>query len=453
MIWSLFSSALLLLVTCCSSCIGHPASLGANVFYSSPENTWVVLVATSSGYINYRHQADLCHAYQVLKSHGIKDEKIIVMMVDDIANNWENKEKGSIINEVGGKDVYKGVPKHYTGDTVTSDTFIKILKGDTELVKSGKKVLNSTKDDNVFIYLVDHGLPGMISFPKDELYADQLVDTLHQLKKDDKFDKLVIYVEACYSGSMFNELLSRDSSILAVTSANADELSYSCCWDNKVKAFVADEFSSQWLIQAESIKNNSKVSIAQQITKLTDEVNMSHVSKYGDETITKLSVGEFQGNSVRSSITDPRDMDDNYRCGDRISSIDVPMETLKKLIEQETDSQRLLQLKNQLDDLLMKKQYASNLFKEFKSLLLHLSKPWTSNKVDFNCYRSLSQTINNNCVSISSYPHLVTDLKLIADFCRNELTEDELTLAQIIVEQFCLKIDNNILIGDKSSKK
>lgn len=34
-------------------------------------------------------QADVCHAYQVLKKHGIKDERIVVMMYDDIAENEE----------------------------------------------------------------------------------------------------------------------------------------------------------------------------------------------------------------------------------------------------------------------------------------------------------------------------------------------------------------------------
>ena len=28
-------------------------------------DTWAVLVAGSQGYFNYRHQADVCHAYQV----------------------------------------------------------------------------------------------------------------------------------------------------------------------------------------------------------------------------------------------------------------------------------------------------------------------------------------------------------------------------------------------------
>ena len=58
---------------------------------------WVVLVAGSNGYWNYRHQADVCHAYQIVHKHGIPDENIIVMMYDDIANNRENPEKGKVM--------------------------------------------------------------------------------------------------------------------------------------------------------------------------------------------------------------------------------------------------------------------------------------------------------------------------------------------------------------------
>ena len=56
-------------------------------------------------------QADICHAYQILKRGGLKDENIIVFMYDDIAYNEENPRKGIIINNPKGGDVYKGVPK------------------------------------------------------------------------------------------------------------------------------------------------------------------------------------------------------------------------------------------------------------------------------------------------------------------------------------------------------
>lgn len=51
---------------------------------------WAVLVAGSRDWVNYRHQADVCHAYQVLHKHGIPDSNIVVMMYDDIAHHWRS---------------------------------------------------------------------------------------------------------------------------------------------------------------------------------------------------------------------------------------------------------------------------------------------------------------------------------------------------------------------------
>ena len=56
-------------------------------------------------------QADVCHAYQLLRRNGLKDENIVVFMADDIASSEENPRPGTLINRPGGPDVYKGVPK------------------------------------------------------------------------------------------------------------------------------------------------------------------------------------------------------------------------------------------------------------------------------------------------------------------------------------------------------
>ena len=72
---------------------------------------WAVLVAGSRGWENYRHQADVCHAYQVLHGHGVPEDNIIVMMYDDIAYNQRNPYQGKIFNRPNGSDVYKGVPR------------------------------------------------------------------------------------------------------------------------------------------------------------------------------------------------------------------------------------------------------------------------------------------------------------------------------------------------------
>ncbi|KAK2156059.1 hypothetical protein NP493_2007g00000 [Ridgeia piscesae] len=48
---------------------------------------WALIVAGSHMYHNYRHQADACHAYQIVKKNGIPEERIVLMIYDDIANH------------------------------------------------------------------------------------------------------------------------------------------------------------------------------------------------------------------------------------------------------------------------------------------------------------------------------------------------------------------------------
>ncbi|CAG2181828.1 unnamed protein product, partial [Oppiella nova] len=86
--------------------------------------TWVVLAASANSWSNYGMQADVYHAYQVIRTHGIPDENIIVMHYDDLADNPENPTPGIVVNKINGTDVYKTpyqVPKHYTKADVTPE--------------------------------------------------------------------------------------------------------------------------------------------------------------------------------------------------------------------------------------------------------------------------------------------------------------------------------------------
>lgn len=140
---------------------------------------WAVLVAGSNGFWNYRHQADICHAYQVLIKNGFPANNIIVMAYDDIANDEENPIPGKIFNKPDGPDVYAGCKIDYKGDDVTPANFLAILQGDATKVKGGNgRVLKSTKDSKVFINFSDHGSPGLIAFPNEYLYANDLNATI-----------------------------------------------------------------------------------------------------------------------------------------------------------------------------------------------------------------------------------------------------------------------------------
>jgi legumain len=132
----------------------------------------------------------VCHAYQVLIQHGVSADNIVTMAYDDIANNDQNPFPGALYNQPGDNppNVYEGCKIDYKGGDVNPDNFLAILKGDKSGVSGGNgRVLESTKEDNVFINFVDHGAPGLIAFPVQYLYADTLLSTLSDMEKLGKY--------------------------------------------------------------------------------------------------------------------------------------------------------------------------------------------------------------------------------------------------------------------------
>jgi hypothetical protein len=58
---------------------------------------------------------------------------------------------------------------------------------------------------------------------------------------------MLLYIEACESGSMFNGLLKADIGVLAVTAAAPNEASMACYYNNTLGTFLGDCFSNHWL--------------------------------------------------------------------------------------------------------------------------------------------------------------------------------------------------------------
>jgi legumain len=47
--------------------------------------------------------------------------------------------------------------------------------------------LYSGPNDHVFVNFVDHGAPGILAFPSDELYADDLIKALRKMAVNRQF--------------------------------------------------------------------------------------------------------------------------------------------------------------------------------------------------------------------------------------------------------------------------
>ncbi|KAI4369722.1 hypothetical protein MLD38_018136 [Melastoma candidum] len=276
---------------------------------------WAVLVAGSSGYENFRHQADVCHAYQILKKNGMKDENIIVFMYDDIANNEENPTPGIIINKPGGGDVYKGVPKDYTGKSVTAANLYAVLLGNKTALRGGSgKVLNSGPNDNVFVFYTDHGSAGLIGMPVgDDVHAKDLIKVLKTMAAKKSFKNMVIYVEACEAGSLFQGLLPNNINIYATTASNPEESSYGyyCPGDDdhpdvsKYGTCLGDLYSISWMEDCD-VKDLRSETLKQQYNLVKKRTTLSHVMQYGYTGLISdfLSTYMGEGNRKVSSAID-----------------------------------------------------------------------------------------------------------------------------------------------------
>jgi len=275
---------------------------------------WAVIVAGSNYYYNYRHQADACHAYQIVAKNGILSENIIMLYFDDIANDPDNPYPGKLFNKptlqgVPGVDVYENCQKDYTGNDVTAANFMNILTGNAAAMKGigTGKVLQSTSDDNVFINFVDHGGPGLIAFPTGPyLYSNDLNTTLITMYQNQMYKKLVFYMEACESGSMFENILPTNINIYATTASNSDESSWGtyCPPDDfvngvEINSCLGDTYSINWMEDADKQSPSMDETLEAQFEVVKNETDQSHVCQWGELDWTTDAIGTFEGESSK----------------------------------------------------------------------------------------------------------------------------------------------------------
>jgi legumain len=318
----------LLLAFCAVTALGRAPSWDAKIVMPTEEKEkdeegtrWAILIAGSAGYWNYRHQADVCHAYQILKRGGLKDENIIVFMYDDIAHNSENPYPGKIINKPDGPDVYEGVPKDYTGADVTVSNFYAAILGDKDAIKGGSgKVVDSGPNDHIFIYYTDHGGPGVLGMPTSpNLYADEFVATLKKKAASGTYKELVIYLEACESGSIFEGLLPEGLNIYVTTASNAEESSWGTYCPGmypppppEYETCLGDLYSVAWMEDTEQ-ENLRKETLEEQyviVKSRTSNHNTyrtgSHVMQYGDIHIDVEELERYLGfDPANENVTKP----------------------------------------------------------------------------------------------------------------------------------------------------
>lgn len=176
---------------------------------------FAVLLSASKGYINYAHQADVCHTYQTLIRNAILPENIITLSTNDAAFAEENPLPSQLFNAPGevGFDVLQNCQVDHTDLSVTADKFLSVLKGEGH-----GKILRSGRHDDVFLYVTGYGGSQFLEMPDRILFAEELVETIRFMKINERFRRMFIFYDVPEGASMFAGL-SRDLETYVIASS------------------------------------------------------------------------------------------------------------------------------------------------------------------------------------------------------------------------------------------
>ncbi|XP_076953145.1 vacuolar-processing enzyme-like [Bidens hawaiensis] len=406
--------------------------------------TWAVLFAGSNGYGNYRHQANVCHAYQILKRGGLKDENIIVFMYDDIANDPSNPRPGVIINSPNGSDVYAGVPKDYTGESVTAENFYAVLLGNETGVQGGSgKVVASKPEDRIFVYYTDHGGPGILGTPSGPyIYANDFISVLETKHAMGTYDEMVLYVEACDSGSIFQGLMPTEINMYVITSTKPDELGWAtyCPGMNPppppgFDTCLGDLFSVSWMEDSDSHDLRQETLEQQYLKVKTRTYNNgsdegSHVMQYGTVLgITNETVSVYQGSTPGNLSANPFQSSDPMGV---INERDADLYSMwlrhKKLTE---GSQQKEELSKQIKEITAHRAHLDSSVDMIKSYLSNghqsVRNEGSALVDDWGCLKSMVRTYEKYCGSLTQYGMKHT--RTFANLCNNGVTNNAMNEA------------------------
>ncbi|KAJ0783325.1 putative legumain protein [Helianthus annuus] len=271
-------------------------------------NNWAVLVCTSRFWFNYRHMANTLSLYRTVKRLGIPDERIILMLADDMACNARNKYPAQVFNNENHRlNLYgDNVEVDYRGYEVTVENFLRVLTGRHENAVPRSKRLLSDEGSHILLYMTGHGGDEFLKFQdSEELQSHDLADAVKQMKEKRRFKELLIMVDTCQAATLFSQLQS--PGVLAIGSSMKGENSYSHHLDSDVGVSVVDRFTFYTLAFFERLNMYDNASLSSLFSSFNPNLLMSTAYYRTDlyqEQVEKVPVTNFFGSVMKTIHTD-----------------------------------------------------------------------------------------------------------------------------------------------------
>ncbi|CAL8077935.1 unnamed protein product [Calicophoron daubneyi] len=279
--------------------------------------------------------------------------------------------------------------------------------------------LHSTMEDEVFVFYSDHGSSNLICFPEEDLYSKDLIATLKRMHDNRQYKRMLLLIEACYSGSMFEDILPEDIDVLALTAANSKESSYGTFCEPKddLDTCLADEFSYGWMIAATD--NDVRTFTVEDLYNTVKDQILSHAMMYGDKKIASLPLEQFiSGENVQNSRPAFRK---SREIKDSVKSTEAHIVSMRKRLSIASSGEEKRLAEIELERMLHRKAVVQKTFDyleeraaqyEVNNLLV----PRTRDEA-VDCFIEIHKSFRNHCFTIQKTPEVIEHLVKFDDMC------------------------------------
>ncbi|MCC8172676.1 MAG: ABC transporter substrate-binding protein [Parabacteroides sp.] len=252
-------------------------------YYPPKEELYALIIAASSGWDNYRHQANAYALYRLLKKNGVDDDHILLISEDDVAGNPLNPTPGFIQSASGDENLYTGIRVDYHPSELSFQ--------ELETVIASGVSFQPGKNDNLFVYWAGEGEPESPKWLDDVIPAYEVAGFFERLSSGNHFRKLFFAMDACYGGQVGMACADKNiPGMLCLTATNDKETSKATGIDASGQVWLSDYFTDVFLKQVAKGEPVSMYDLYREVYNLTIG---SHVSVYNADNYDNLYVSRI----------------------------------------------------------------------------------------------------------------------------------------------------------------
>ena len=237
----------------------------ADLPYPDLQDHYAVVIATSTGRNNYRHQADALAQYQMLKGFGYDDEHIVLILEDDL---------GSDVHVTpGGENLRTGAVIDYKTSRVTPEDLRNIFSG--TVTERTPEVVRGSPGTNFFLFWSGHGARDeVIMWADDKLEAETFRGILEAAQGN--YRKMLAVMETCYSGSI-GKYCEGLPGVLFLCAAGVGETSHADVLEDGI--YLSNRFTRVFRSEVEA---NPAITLHELYYQLATHTTASHAGLYND---------------------------------------------------------------------------------------------------------------------------------------------------------------------------